>query len=257
MPERQPQPQRDKKLEDILRLIELCRSVQSSSVNPFEISIREKLLVLKRHLPEWGLIDVMLKDSEALHQLVQIVKLQDQWIKHRASSMYIDPLLLELKIRLLTNNDLADAFVKCWHPVAQVDQLTARGLESAFAYWRDLVPFSERFKQELGNYAVAPGVIDFEELQSLNIFTKEQFESSLNQLFDELLRKSGGAEMDYRVFTGAETFEEKSVRAYLVAFLVTEGRASIRIDPLTEQIFISPIMGKAGEETQSVAIEVK
>ena len=54
----------DKKLEDILRLIELCRNVQkSSSVNPFEIDIREKLLVLKKHLPEWDVIDVMLKDS--------------------------------------------------------------------------------------------------------------------------------------------------------------------------------------------------
>ena len=89
----------NKKLEDILRLIELCKAVQSSSVNPFEVDIREKLLMLKKHIPEWKIIDVMLKDSEALHQLVQIVKLQDQWIKTRASSLYIDPLLLELKIR--------------------------------------------------------------------------------------------------------------------------------------------------------------
>src|ERR1700675_3006734 len=155
MPEKQ-----DKKLEDILRLIELCKSIQSSSVNPFEVDIRDKLLVLKKHLPEWKLIDVMLKDSEALHQLVQIVKLQDQWIKHRASSMYIDPLLLELKIRLLTSNDLADSFVKCWHPIAQIDQLTPRGLERAFTYWRDLVPFSERFKDQFGSYATVPGQID-------------------------------------------------------------------------------------------------
>ena len=105
-------------------------------------------MMLKKHLPEWKLIDVMLKDSEALQQLVQIVKLQDQWIKHRASSLYIDPLLLELKIRAPRAEDLADSFVKCWHPVAQVDQLTARGLERAFTYWRDLVPMSERFKDE-------------------------------------------------------------------------------------------------------------
>ena len=122
MPEKE-----DKKLEDILRLIELCKSVQSSSVNPFEVDIKEKLMMLKKHLPEWQLIDVMLKDSEALQQLVAIVRLQDQWIKHRASSLYIDPMLLELKIRLLTREDLADSFVKCWHPVAQVDQLTEIG----------------------------------------------------------------------------------------------------------------------------------
>ena len=252
MPEKQ-----DKKLEDILRLIELCKMVQSSSVNPFEVDIREKLLVLKKHLPDWKVIDIMLMDSEALHQLVQIVKLQDQWIKYRASSLYIDPLLLELKIRLLTKEDLADSFVKCWHPIAQVDQLTARGLERAFTYWRDLTPFSERFKEQFGNYGTVPGQMDFEELQSLNIFTKEQFESGLNKLFEELLERCPSGEIDYREFTRGAKFEDTAVRAYMLSFLVTEGRATIRVDPLTEQVFLSPILGKPGAETKSVAIEVR
>ena len=225
-------------------------------MNPFEVDIREKLLMLKKHLPEWKLIDVMLKDSEALQQLVQIVKLQDQWIKHRASSLYIDPLLLELKIRLLTREDLADSFVKCWHPVAQVDQLTARGLERAFTYWRELVPMSERFKEVLGKYAVSPGQMDFEELQALNMFSKEEFETRLNAIHGELVQKSADGEMDYRRFIRAPTFEETAVRAYLVAFVVTEGRANIRIDPLTEEIFLSPNIGPAGNETRSVAIEI-
>jgi hypothetical protein len=251
LPEKQ-----DKKLEDILRLIELCRSVQSSSVDPFQVDIKEKLLTLKKHLPDWKVIDVMLMDSEALQQLVGIIKLQDQWIKHRASSLYIDPMLLELKLRLLSREDLATSFTKCWHPVAQVDQLTAKGLERAFIYWRDLVPMSERFKDEFGNYGTTPLQIDFDELQSLNIFTKEQFETRLNKINEELVDRSGGQEIDYRAFIEAKTFEEKAVRAYLVAFIVTEGRATIRTDPMTEKIFISPVSGPAGSETKSVAIEV-
>jgi hypothetical protein len=198
----------------------------------------------------------MLKDSEALQQLVGIVRLQDQWIKHRASSLYIDPMLLELKIRLLTREDLADSFVKCWHPVAQVDQLTARGLEKAFTYWRDLIPLSERFRDGLGNYAVAPGQLNFDELQALNIFTKEEFETRLNAIHGELVQKAAGGEMDYRRFIGAPTFEETAVRAYLVAFVVTEGRATIRVDPLTEEIFLSSTDGPAGTETKSVAIAI-
>jgi len=252
LPEKQ-----DKKLEDILRLIELCRSIQSSSVDPFQLDIRDKLLTLKKHLPDWKLIDVMLMDSEAMQQLVGIVKLQDQWIKHRASSLYIDPLLLELKLRLLSREDLAGSLVKCWHPVAQLDQVTPRGLEKAFVYWRELVPMSERFKDEFGSFGTAPTQMDFEELQSLSIFAKEQFESRLNKLFDELDQQAGEAEIDYRSFVEAKTFEEKAVRAYLVAFLVTEGRASIRTDPLTEQIFISRVKGKPGPETKSVAIELR
>ncbi|MGH9918604.1 MAG: hypothetical protein ACRD6W_07035, partial [Nitrososphaerales archaeon] len=79
----------------------------------------------------------MLKDSEAMQQLVAIVRLQDQWIKHRASALYIDPLLLELKIQLITKEELAESLAKCGHPIAQLDQLTARGLEKAFVYWRE------------------------------------------------------------------------------------------------------------------------
>jgi hypothetical protein len=247
----------DKKLEDILRLIELCRNIESSSVSPFEVDIREKLLLLKKHIPDWELIDVMLKDSEAMQRLVAIVKLQDQWIKHRASALFIDPLLLELKIQLISREELADCFARCWHPIAQIDQLTAKGLEKAFVYWRDLLPFSERFKDQFGDYGTRAGVIQLEELESLSIFTKEEFESRLNVLHKELSDRSRGLETDYKEFIAGETPEETALRAYLVAFIVTEGRATIMVDPLTEQIFISTVQGEPGHETKSVAIAVR
>src|SRR5260370_23096582 len=94
---------------------------------------------------------MMLQDTEALQQIVAIVKLQDQWIKHRASALYIDPLLLELKIQLISKEELAESFAKCWHPIAQLDQLTPRGLEKAFVYWRDPIPFHERVKARVGD----------------------------------------------------------------------------------------------------------
>ena len=248
---------RDKKLEDVLRLIELCRMVQSSSVNPFEVDIREKLLILKKHLPDWDLIDVMLKDSEAIQQLVQIVKLQSQWITHRASALYIDPLLLELKIQLISKEELAECFAKCWHPIAQLDQLTPRGLEKAFVYWRDLIPFSERLKDGFGNQGQKTGLIGLEELESLSIFTKEEFEARLNTINQELVERSNGKEIDYRDFINGKDPEETALRGYLIAFVITEGRATIRTDPLTEQIFISTILGKPSDETKSVAIVVR
>ena len=251
-----PAQEDDKRLEDILRLIELCRNIQSSSVNPFEVDIREKLLVLKRHLPEWDAIDVMLKDSEAMTQLVAIVKLQDQWIKHRASALYIDPLLLELKIQLITREELAECFAKCWHPIAQVDQLTPTGLEKAFVYWRELVPFADRHRDEF-TVGEGAGIIGLEELESLSIFTKEEFETRLNAITKELVEKTSGKEIDYRGFIQGKDPEETALRGYLVAFVVTDGRASIRVDPLTEQIFISMIQGKPDDETKSVAIVVR
>ncbi len=247
--------EQDEKLEDLLRVISLCRSIQSSSANPFEIDIIDKLLVLKKHLPDWEFLDDLLLDSEAILHLAQIVELQDRWLKHRASSLYIDPLLVQLKVKLLSREALAESFVKSWHPVAQLDQLSPRGLEKAFVYWRDLRPLAERFKEQFSSYGVGPGVVDYQDLVELGIFTQEQFDSKMNNLYAELAMKSKGDWVDYREFIESEG-EEKVMRAYILAFLISDGRALVKTDPLTDKISLIPLQRRLTGEANSVAISV-
>jgi hypothetical protein len=246
----------EEKLEDVLRVIELCRSVENSSANPFEVDITEKIRILREKLPEWKFLDELLVDSEAMLELAQIVKLQDEWLKHRASSLYIDPLLIQLKIKLLAKGELTEAFVKSWHPVAQVDQLSPKGLEKAFIYWRDLTPMAERFKDQFGSYGVKPGIVDYSQLVELGIFKRDQFEKDLNELHDSLMQKSNGDWIDYREFIDASNFEGKVLRAYLLAFLISDGRASVRTDPLTGKVWTLALSEKAGGAPKSVAISV-
>lgn len=239
-----------------MRVIELCRDVETSSANPFDVDIREKILILKERLPELKFLDELLVDAEAMLELTQIVKLQDQWLKSRASSLYIDPLLIQLKVKLLSREALSEAFVKSWHPVAQVDQLSPRGLERAFVYWRDLVPIAERFKDNFGTYGTKPGVVDYADLVSLGVFTKEEFETSLTQLYDELLQKSNGEWVDYREFIQDANFEVKVRRGYLLAFLISEGRALLRTEPLTGKIWTMAVAEKVKGVPKSVAISI-
>lgn len=244
------------KLDDYLRVIELCRDVETSSANPFDVDIREKILLLKQRLPELKLLDELLVDSEAMLELAQIVKLQDQWLKQRASALYIDPLLIQLKLKLLPKDALSDAFVKSWHPIAQVDQLSPRGLERAFVYWRELTPLSERFKDQFGTYGIKPGVLDYKDLVSLGVFTKEEFEIGLNRLHDELMQESNGEWVDYRQFIGDESYEVKVRRAYLLAFLISEGRALLKSEPLTGKIWTMAVTEKVKGTPKSVAISI-
>ncbi len=244
------------KLRDLMRVISLCESVKSSSANPFEVDIAEKILILKKRLPEWKFLNELLLDSEAMLELAQIVKLQDEWLKHRASSMYIDPLLIQLKVKLLAKGELSEAFIKSWHPVAQVDQVSPKGLEKAFTYWRDLAPMAERFRDEFGSYGTKAGSVDYRELVELGIFTQEQFEKSLKDLLQDLLRRSNGDWIDYREFIDSESFEGKVRRAYLLAFLISDGLASVRIDPLSGKIWTTALSEKAGGVPKSVAISV-
>ena len=237
-------------------MIELCRDVESSSANPFDVDIREKILILKRRLPELKLLDELLVDAEAMLELSQIVKLQDEWLKTRASSLYIDPLLIQLKVKLLPKEALSEAFIRSWHPLAQVDQLSPRGLEKAFVYWRDLVPISERFKDQFGTYGVRPGQVDFSDLVSMGVFTREQFETNLTQLHNELLEQSNGGWADYRQFIGDDTFENKVRRAYLLAFLISEGRAVLKMEPLSGKIWTMALAERVKGVPKSVAISI-
>ena len=246
----------DKKLEDLLRVISLCQSIESSSANPFEVDIMEKLQVLKKHLPDWEFLDELLLDSEALYELAQIVKLQDQWLKGKATSLYIDPLLVQLKVKLLSRQALSESFIKSWHPIAQLDQLSPRGLEKAFVYWRDLRPFSERFKDQFGTYGARPGVVDYQDLVDLGIFTQEQFDSKMNVVYDELALSSKGEWVDYREFIESSEVEKKITRAYILAFLISDGRAVVKTDPLTGKISIMALPRRATGEAKSVAISV-
>lgn len=245
-----------KKLEEILRVIELCRDVESSSANPFDVDIREKIELLRQRLPEWKFLDELLVDSEAMLELAQIVKLQDEWLKHRASSLYIDPLLIQLKVKLLPKEALSEAFIKSWHPVAQLDQLSPRGLEKAFVYWRDLVPISERFKDKFGTYGTKPGQVDYAELISLGVFTREEFETNLTKLHEELLQRSNGDWVDYNDFIGGGSYESKVRRAYLLAFLITEGRALLRTEPLSGKVWTKGLVEKVKGIPKSVAISI-
>lgn len=237
-------------------MIELCRDVESSSANPFDVDIREKILILKQRLPELKLLDELLVDAEAMLELAQIVKLQDEWLKTRASSLYIDPLLIQLKVKLLPKEALSEAFIRSWHPIAQVDQLSPRGLEKAFVYWRDLVPISERFKDQFGSYGVRPGQVDYSDLVNMGVFTREQFETNLTQLYNELSKRSGGEWVDYRQFIGDDAFENKVRRAYLLAFLISEGRALLKTEPLSGKTWTMALAERAKGPPKSVAISI-
>ena len=230
--------------------------METSSANPFDVDIKEKLLMLRERLPDLKFLDELLVDSEAILELSRIIKLQDQFLKQRASALYIDPLLIQLKLKLLPKEALSEAFVKSWHPVAQVDQLSPRGLEKAFVYWRELVPISERFKDQFGNYGVAPGVLEYSDLVSLGMFTKEQFESTLVQLHEELMQKSNGEWTDYREFIGDDSYESKVRRAYLLAFLISEGRALLKTEPLSGKVWTRALAEKAKGLPKSVAISL-
>ena len=98
--------------------------------------------------------------------------------------------------------------------------------------------------------------MDYDDLVSLGVFTKNQFEEELKKLDDELLSKSNGEWIDYMDFIKAPDFETRVLRAYLLAFLISEGRATLRTEPLTGTVWVRALSEKAKGPSKSVAISV-
>jgi crotonobetainyl-CoA:carnitine CoA-transferase CaiB-like acyl-CoA transferase len=67
-----------------------------------------------------------------------------------------------------------------------------------------------------------------------------------------LCRQMGGPGQ----FIDAATFEDKVVRAYLLAFLISEGRALLKTDPLSGKIWTMPLADRVKGLPKSVAISI-
>ena len=226
--------------EELRRIIEFCRVVENRGLNPFTVNVNDLIAVIRSYFPSLEDPEDLSLDAEALNRIASIIKMQSEWVKRRATSLYRDPFLIEEKLRRLSMQDLAKVFLKTWHPIVELEQVTIGSLRMAMDYWESLAPLSERWSEE-ELLKVMTERTTREDLVRQGILRDEAFLSEIEKMWKELkeaVRSEG--RMDYWDFIGAESYEETIRRAYLTSFLVTYGYASLEIQPLEEKIFIKP-----------------
>ena len=224
------------KFDELFRLIHFCKTIQKEGTDPFDLNVKEFLKTLKRYLKKWKFLDDLLLDAEAITELSKIIELQGKWIKDRSSSFYIDPVLLELKLKMLEHHQLAMAFFKSWHPIVSLDRITPQRLKEGLNYWNALLPLNER-KEEFPLPSTVDITFDLEDLIELNILSKTEFDDALQAVLKEL---EGRGRIEYHDFIYDEAFETSIIKAYLTSYLVSEGKAGLDINPLEDEVFISP-----------------
>jgi len=226
---------------DLQGIIELCRSVQTRSLNPFLVNVDDLLEVLRRYFPEWEGPEDLCLDAEALNEIASVIKLQSEWVKRRSSSLYTDPFILEEKIRRLNADKLTEIFLLSWHPIAEIEQLSPKCLEEALAYWESLLPINERLRREVSQ-ELKPRRISREELVKLGLLAEEAFQEELTTLWNELKEKVGvNGKINYWDFITANSYKETIKRAYIMSFLVTYGYVAMEVHPLKEEILLTPL----------------
>jgi len=236
MPKRKSKADRER----LLRIISLCLSVERRSSDPFEVEVKKVLDILRKYLPKWKILEDFTLDAEALNRIASIIRLQGDWIMNRSTSLYVDPLLIELKIKMMDTSNLVNIFARSWNPVIEMEGLSRKRVGEATDYWNKLLPLEER-RVKLPSPSNAFGSTTIQELIRSRIISEKSFNETLESFWRELREKAGDEErISYWSFIVADTYEDTIYRAYLTSFLVTYGYADMEINPIEEEAFLIP-----------------
>jgi hypothetical protein len=247
--------------EKLARIIEMCMAIEAHAVDPFLLDVDDIIKVVREYFPNWEKPEDLNLDAETIHHLASVVKLQSEWVKHRTSSLYADPFLMEDKINQTPKEDMVGVFLKAWHPVVEMEQISLHSLREALGYWETLVPLTERWKQ-FGITEVETGTATRDELIRQRILSDKVFSEELEQFWVELKeaveQKGREGKILYWDYIGAETYEKTVERAFLTSFLITYGYATLQIRPLEEETFIIPFKKPVVKiaEQQSISIPI-
>jgi hypothetical protein len=229
--------------EKLQRIIEMCMAIENHIVDPFLLDVDDIIRAVREYFPHWEQPEEFNLDSEAIHHLASVIKLQSEWVKHRSTSLYTDPFLLEEKITRANKDEMVEIFLKAWHPLVELEQLSLHSIAEAIRYWEALVPLKERWP-ELAVPEVGMGIASRDELIKQRILGDKVFSEELEcywqELKDKVVAKGRDGKIFYWDFICAETYEETVQRAFLTSFLITYGYATLEIRPLEEEVFIKP-----------------
>jgi hypothetical protein len=225
----------------LLRIIDLCESVRKRGLDPFDVEVREFFDRLRELLPRLRSHEDLYLDIQAVLGLAEVVFQQEEWIKHKSSMLYLDPLLIMLKLHALPARDLAEVLVRSWHPIIELESLSPEGVREGMEYWKNLPSLDERWR-ELETTEIMTGEVARRELARMGILSDEDFAAVLDKTWRELKERAGErGEISYWEFISERSFEETVVKAWLVSFLVTYGYATLELKPLEDEITLRPL----------------
>ncbi|MEM0204871.1 MAG: hypothetical protein QXP86_00185 [Nitrososphaerota archaeon] len=230
--------------EELEKIIALCESIEKRGLDPFSVNVKELLTKLRRILEEQKDLDTIILDAETLYKIAVLISLQQKWLKERASSLFIDSQLVSLKIASAEPKQLAIALARSWRPIVRAEQLTPYRLRQGMEYFLMLPPRDRAYEKLLTTQEDALRIVKEAG------YTKDiALEEEVKKMHERCITAAGsGGELDYWSIVSADTFEETVWRAYVLSFVVSEGLAEIKKNPLTGEVKVVPYPSKRKRE---------
>jgi hypothetical protein len=225
---------------ELREIVETCEAISERKFNPFFLDVKLGVDTLRKYFPYWEGFNDHCLDAHTINRLSEVVRLQNTQLKFQSSALYVDPELIARKIERMSEKRLAEIFLRSWHPLAQLEQLTKEAVANALDYWNLLLPIEERWKRREYPQGKRPGEAGSDTLTGLGIHG-EEFSKQLTGLWNELrtLHDSEHRPIDYWKFVRGQSYSETVQRAYFASFLITYGYARLHSDG--NQLTLTPI----------------
>jgi len=233
--------------EEIERIISICENIEKRGLDPFTVDVRELLIRLRRMIEENPELEYYILDAETLYRIAALIAFQHKWLTEKARALFIDSQLISARLMALDKKSLVRAFLKAWRPIIYLEQLTSQRVRQGLEHFLSLPTRREgkTFGWKLTEKEM--------ELAKMAIEREaEEMAEKMKRLHRELLESTGErGEVDYWDFIRRESFEETFERAYVLSFLISEGYAEIKRNPLRGEIRIIPSSVKRDRRTQA------
>jgi len=220
-------PPSSRYVELIERITRLCDEVIEKNIDPFVIDVKDSLRRLREGLYE---IDerTLVMNMAALLKLIYIILLQQEDVKKRASRLYLDPFLMEVRLMGLDRERIAKAFLKAFRPVAENEQATMSLMREAYRYWANL----REYRLPEAEEAMVQSAVNM--INELLKTEDVDFEGEMEKVLNEF----GPDPVDYYYLVNREGGEKKVVRALALSFLMTRGLVGVVQDPLNNKVWV-------------------
>jgi hypothetical protein len=250
-------PSLSKGRREVREIIEACKAVEERRFNPFLIDIGGAVQTLRTYYPLWRSLEDYSMDAEALKGLSKVLALQNSQLLYRSSRLYADPEIVSSRIKRLATAKLAEIFLRAFHPVIELEQVTAPIIREALSYWDGMTPYSWRRRSiSLGG---GPRSLSTAELEAMGIAEREGFHEKLKEIEVELRGACLKGPVEYWSFIRSTAHGRVEIldRIYLVSFLLTSGEASMKRDADGNLWLWIPPKGYRGEvESITIPVEV-